>query len=312
MVAAGVEPTRVIGVDLGGTKIRAGVVDRAGTIGRRTDRATPLSSQNELLEALDDAVEELLTVDDGAAALGFGIPSTIDQRRGRAVVSVNVPLADLDLRDRMAARFRLPVGIENDANAAALAEWAVGCGRGTQHLLMLTLGTGIGGGLILDGRLYRGSVGAAAELGHMVIQHEGPPCGGACDGRGHLEALAAGSAVDELARTQYGPGADARDLVERAERGEEDASGALAEIGRRLGSGLVTLVNVFNPELIVIGGGFGAAGELVLGPARAVVREEALSPARDLVRVVPAALGPDAGLVGAGLIAFEALETAAQ
>ena len=310
MVAAGVEPALVIGVDLGGTRLRAGVVDRAGTIHRRSERVTPLSSQADLLAALDAVVADALDREPRAAALGFGIPSTIDQARGRAVASVNIPLADFDFRDRMVERFSLPVGIDNDANAAALAEWAVGSGRGTRHMIMLTLGTGIGGGLILDGRLYRGSVGAAAELGHIVIEHDGPPCGRGCDGRGHLEAFASGSAVDAVARTRYGSESDARDLVERAGRGDGDAREALAEAGRRLGSGIGTLVNIFNPELVAIGGRFAAAGELLLGPAREAAAREALRPARELVRIVPAELGADAGIVGAGLIAVEALDSA--
>jgi glucokinase len=184
---------RVIGVDLGGTKILAGVVDRAGAVGRRRETPTPTGSQSELLGALESAVAEL--VEDDVAALGFGIPSTIDQRSGRAVSSVNIPLADLDLRAWMGDRFGLPVGLDNDANAATLAEWAHGAGRGTRHMVMLTLGTGVGGGLILDGRPYRGAIGAGAELGHMVIDLDGPPCQGSCTGRGHLETLASGRAA---------------------------------------------------------------------------------------------------------------------
>ena len=302
------EPARVIGVDLGGTKILAGVVDRTGTVFARAQRPTPRSSQSDLLAALDEVVGELLAGEPRVAALGFGIPSTIDQRHGRAVVSVHVPLADLDFRDRMASSFRLPVGIDNDANAAAIAEWALGAGRGTRHMVMLTLGTGIGGGLILDGRPYRGSIGAAAELGHIVVEHDGRPCGGTCTGRGHLEALASGTTADELAADEYGAGADAHELVRRAAAAEPVARKLLADIGRRLGSGIGTLVNVFNPELVVVGGGFAAAGDLVLAPAREIVHREALAPARDLVRIVPAQLGPDAGMVGAALVGFEALE----
>src|SRR6266536_4144221 len=306
MVAAGVERAPVIGVDLGGTKILAGVVERDGTILRESQRPTPLSSQDDLLAALDEVVEQLLG-DGEVTALGFGIPSQIDQIRGTVVSSVNLPLAGLDFRDRMRERFGLPVGIDNDANAATIAEWQVGAGRGTRHMVMLTLGTGIGGGLILDGRPYRGSVGAAAELGHIVIQHDGPPCQGVCTGRGHLEVLASGTAAGKFARELLGPEANAYDLVRKAQDGDVAAVEALAEIGRKLGSGIGSLVNIFNPELVVIGGGFAAAGDLVLDPAREVMRREALEPARDLVRIVHAELGPEAGLVGAALVAFEAL-----
>jgi glucokinase len=301
-----VAPQRVIGVDLGGTKILAGVVDREGNIERRREWPTPLASEEELLRGLETAVSDVL--DDEIAAIGFGIPSTIDQRSGRAVWSANIPLADLDLRAWMHERFALPVGMDNDANAATLAEWAYGAGRGTRHMIMLTLGTGVGGGLILDGRPYRGAIGAGTELGHIVIDEDGPPCQGACTGRGHLEALASGHAATLLAREAFGPAADAHRLVRLAGEGDTTARELLAQLGSHLGAGIATFVNIFNPELVVIGGGFSAAGELLLGPAREVVAREALSPAREYVRIARAELGTAAGLVGAGLVAFEALE----
>lgn len=296
---------RVIGVDVGGTKILAGVVDRQGEVARRVERRTPLTSQTELLGELDTAVESLL--DDGVAALGFGLPSTIDQRSGRAVSSVHIPLTDLDFRHRMAERFGLPVAIDNDGNAAAVAEWQLGAGRGTSHMVLLTLGTGIGGGLILDGRPYRGSIGAGAELGHIVLDYGGIPCGGACSGLGHFEALAAGSAGDEAAVRRFGDGADARDLVAAARKGDEGAKEDLAEIGRRLGAGIASFVNIFNPEVVVLGGGFSDAGDLLLAPARETLAREGLRPARELVRIEWAELGRDAGMVGAALVGFEAL-----
>lgn len=297
---------RAIGVDVGGTKILAGVVDRQGDVARREERPTPLTSQDELLAALDDTVEGLLG--DDVAALGFGIPSTIDQRSGRAVTSVHIPLTDLDFRDRMADRFGLPVAIDNDGNAAAIAEWKLGAGRGASHIVALTLGTGIGGGLILDGRPYRGSIGAGAELGHIVLDYGGVPCGGACTGHGHFEALAAGSAADETAVRRFGVGADGRRLVEEARAGNEQAATDLAEIGRRLGAGIASFVNVFNPELVIIGGGFAKAGDLLLDPIRETLAVEGLAPARDLVKVVPAAFGTEAGMIGAALVGFEALD----
>ncbi len=212
----------VIGVDVGGTKLLAGAVDRDGVVERRREVPTVIASQDALLAALDELVEGLVA--DDVAALGFGLPSMIDQRAGRTVSSVNIPLAGLDFRDRMRERFGLPVGIDNDANAATLAEWRVGAARGAQHVVMLTLGTGVGGGLVLDGRLYRGSVGAGAELGHMVVDYDGPPCGEGCRGYGHLETLASGSAADALARERFGIDSDARDLVRRAETGDEAAA----------------------------------------------------------------------------------------
>jgi glucokinase len=309
----------VIAVDLGGTKLLTGLVDREGVARRRTVQATDLSGENELLAQVEGAIAELGS--DGFAALGVGIPSTIDQRAGRAVSSVNIPLAGVDLRDHLERRFGVPVMIENDANAAALAEHRLGAGRGTRHMVMLTLGTGVGGGLIVDGRLYRGAIGAAGELGHITLDIDGPPCQGFCPGRGHLEALASGTAADGLVHriaverpdgdlgraAASGRALDAKVAVELAAVGPGDAREVLELIGFRLGVAIASFVNVFNPELVVLGGGFARAGDLLFEPARRVVAERALSPARDLVRIVPALLGAEAGLIGAALVAFESL-----
>jgi glucokinase len=297
----------VIGVDVGGTKLLAGLIARDGAVAGRREVPTPTESEEALLAGLDELVDSLL--DDEVLALGFGLPSTIDQRTGQAVQSVNIPLAGVPFRDRFAARFSRPVGIDNDANAAAIAEWQVGAGRGTQHMIMLTLGTGVGGGLILDGRPYRGFVGAAAELGHIVVEFDGRPCQGLCTGRGHIETYATGLAASKDAAEALGAGADSRVLIERAQADDRAALDVLDAIARRLGATMGSLVNIFNPEAIVIGGGWGeAADEFLLETAREVMLREALSPGRELVRVVPAELGPDAGLVGAGFVAFEALD----
>jgi glucokinase len=297
-----VDGDRVIAVDAGGTKIAAAIVDRGGSMVTRTERPTPKGSEDAVIDALVDTVAKLVAQDD-VAAIGLGVPATVDQRTGSAVSAVNIPLTDVPLRSLLSERFGLPCGVDNDANAAAIAEWQVGAGKGTRYMVMLTLGTGVGGGVILDGRPFRGSSGAAAELGHMVLEHDGRRCQGMCTGRGHLEAYATGLA----AAADYKAGT--HELVERAWAGEERALEVLDSIGRRLGSALGTLVNVFDPELIVIGGGFGdAADEFLLGPARETMRREALPPGRERVRVVPAALGPAAGIVGAGFVAFEALD----
>jgi len=295
-----------IGVDVGGTKIAAGVVDRDGKILRRDERPTETRSEEQLLAVLDEVVEGLLG--DGVVAIGFGLPSTIDQRAGRVVGSVHIPLEGVDFRSRMAERFSLPVGIDNDANAAAIAEWKVGAGRGADHLVMLTFGTGIGGGLILDGKPYRGAIGAGAELGHIVLDYGGEPCGGHCTGHGHFERLASGSAADRAGERILGSGNSGRELVDAAREGNLEALQAVQEIGRRIGAGIGSLINVFDPEVVVIGGGFGEARDIFLKPALETMRQEALLPGRESVRVVPAQLGPDAGFVGAAFVGFEALD----
>jgi glucokinase len=291
---------RVIGVDVGGTKILAGVVVADGAVERHRETMTPLESQDELLAGLEEAVQELL--DERVVALGFGVPSRMDRRTGRLQGSVNIPLGELDLRARMEESFDLPVSVDNDANAAAYAEFHAGAGREVQTMVMLTLGTGVGGGVVIDGTLYRGW----AEFGHMVIEFDGVPCQGTCTGRGHLEGYVSGTAATKLAQETFGPAVDAHRLVRLAREGDRRAVELLAGIGRRLGAGVGSLVNIFDPELVVIGGGFAAAGDFLFEPAGEVMQREALAPESDRVRIVRAELGTTAGLIGAGLLAFDA------
>lgn len=294
--------TRAIGVDLGGTKVAAGIVTDEGSIAARLEQHTTVASEDALLAQLDALVEELRAEAD-IAALGFGIPSRIDQRRGRAVASVNVPLVDVDFRDRMRKRHGLPVAIDNDGNAAAIAEWHTGAARGANHIVMLTLGTGVGGGLILGGVPYRGATGSGAELGHIVVEVDGPPC--RCGGRGHLESFATGLAADALARDRIGPESNAHDLVRRAREGEAEALELLAGIGRYLGAAIATFVNALEPELIVIGGGLSQASDLFLDRAWREAESRALPALLERVRLSVARAGPQAGVIGAGLLAAQ-------
>ncbi|MEJ7568308.1 MAG: ROK family protein [Gaiellaceae bacterium] len=293
---------RVIGVDLGGTKILAGVLDRDGATHETCEVRTPTESQEALVEGIAEAVEQVL--EPGIAALGLGIPSVIDRSDGRSLGSINIPLAGIALGEVLGERFGIPAAVENDANAAALAEWRRGAGRGADDLVMLTLGTGVGGGLVLNGSLYRGW----AELGHVVVVADGPPCQGNCTGRGHLEAVASGNAADRAAEELWGPGSTAEQLVERARAGDGEAVEAFARIGGLLGAAIGSFVNIFGVGLVVVGGGFGiAAADFLFEPALETARREALEPGREL-RIVEAELGSDAGLVGAGLVGFEALD----
>jgi glucokinase len=290
-----VSANRVIGVDLGGTKILAGVIDEDGQVHERLELPTVTTSQSALLDELAGLVRRLPL--DGIAAVGFGIPSRIDQRNGIALGAVNIPLRDTPFRAEMEGRIELPVSMENDASSAAYAEFVRGAGRGAANLVMLTLGTGVGGGVVADGKLFR----AWTELGHMVIVEDGEPCQGACSGRGHVEAYCSGRAADKSAQAVLGLHAGARDLVEQRHP-------LLDEIGHHLGVAIGSLVNIFGPERVVIGGGFGvAAFELLMPAARLAVLTEALAPAGQQVEIEVASLGADAGLIGAGLLAFEAL-----
>jgi glucokinase len=304
-----VQEGHAIGVDLGGTKILAGVVARDGSVVRRHERPTPQDSQEHVLTEIEAAVTALL--DDSVVAAGFGVPSPIDQARGVVVRCVNLPLEDAPLRDRMRERFGIPVGLDNDANAAAIGEWRAGAGRGEDDIVMLTLGTGVGGGVISGGKPFRGWNGAGVELGHVVLVHDGRPCQGACTGRGHLEAYVSGSAATAAARETFGPSADAHRLVRLANEHDSQAKELLEEVGRHLGSSIGSFVNVFGPRLVVLGGGFGvAAYDYLHGPAEEVMQREALEPMRSAVRLAKAELGTAAGLIGAAFVGFEARDAA--
>ncbi len=182
---------------MGGTKIRAGVVDREGVVHKRYEVESPEISEEAVLEAFDEAVEAVR--EDRVGAIGFGVPANLDRNTRRVLRAVNLPFDDFDLAGHARTRFGLPVAVENDANAAALAEWKVGAGRSVSNLVLLTLGTGVGGGIVLDDRLYRGW----AEVGHMVLVANGIPCPGSCHGLGHVEAYVSGTAADR-ARNSFG------------------------------------------------------------------------------------------------------------
>jgi glucokinase len=313
---------RTIGVDMGGTKLLAGAVDTGLSVHYRAQRTLTGLDQSAVLDIAVQAVQEVRQeAGDEIAAVGFGIPCLMDQRTGRGVVAVNLPLADIPFGAIMAERLGLPVFVDNDANLAALAEHRAGAAQGADEALLLTIGTGIGGGMILRGELYHGAIGSAGELGHVVIDKDGPPCQGNCPNHGCVEALASGTALAREAlrlareRPQSGLGralSEGRELAgplvtELAHDGDETAIEVLDLIGTNLGVALASFVNIFNPEVIVIGGGVIAARELLLEPARREVARRALPPSRDEVRIVAAQFGVEAGMVGAAALAFDGL-----
>jgi glucokinase len=311
-------PEPVIGVDAGGTKLLAGVVHEDLTVDHRVRRLWSGGDRAEVLDTMVEAVSEARAVAGDVRAVGFGIPALIEFATGVAASSVHLPLEGVPFRELMAERLGLPVFVDNDANLAALAEQRVGAARGAEHVVMLTLGTGIGSGVVLEGRLYRGSTGAATEIGHMTIDLHGPPCQGTCPGRGCLEVMASGSAIGRegtdagrrepesaLGRAVAQRGVvTGEEVTALAVSGDPVARLVMAAIGRNLGAGLASVANIFEPEVIVVGGGAAAAGDLLLDPAREMVAQRALRPSRDHARIVPAALGEEAGMIGAALFAL--------
>jgi glucokinase len=304
-----------IGVDLGGTKMAVGVL--AGTETRWTRReASTGQSEDELVELLVREVSAARDACPDAVAVGLGIPATIDQERGEAVAAVNLPIADLPIRELVAERVGLPVFLDNDGNVAALAEYLYGAARDMPFMVMLTIGTGIGGGLILGGEIYRGSTGAGAELGHVVIQADGPPCQGNCPNHGCVESLASGTALGREGRAAAesapdsalgklhaeGTEVDGLAVTHAALDGDETAIGVFDLIGTRLGVACSSFANIFQPDAIVVGGGVIAAGDLLLDPARRELSARALTP-MNRTPILEATLGADAGMIGAAALA---------
>ena len=274
-----------------------------------------------LIEKLELELKKARDARPGVVAAGLGLPCTIDRKRGVAITAVNLPITDVPVRDLMTESLGLPVYIDNDANVAAISEHRFGAAVGAQNVVMLTIGTGIGGGLILGGKPYRGSTGAGAELGHMVVDLDGPPCQGNCPNHGCIEAVASGTALGREGRAAAqdapdsalgrvlaeGGEVDGRAVTGAALAGDETAREVLGLVGRRLGAAFSSYANIFDPDLIVVGGGVMAAGDLLLDPAREEVRARALPP-MNRTPVKAAKLGPEAGMVGAAAMAMIELE----
>ncbi len=312
-----------IGVDLGGTKMLLGVLDGDSKTVWESREGSAGEGESELVELLMRELEEARAERPGVEAIGMGIPATIDHEKGVAIAAVNLPIENLPIRDIVVERTGLPAFVDNDANVAALAEHLFGAARGARNAVMLTIGTGIGGGLILGGEIYRGSTGAGAELGHMAIQLDGPACQGNCPGHGCVETLASGTALGREGRAvaestpdsalgrrlAEGDEIDGKAVTVAAQEGDETAIGVFDLIGGRLGVALTSFANIFEPEVIVIGGGVIAAGELLLAPARRELEARALRPMNS-TPVVAAELGEDAGMIGAAAMARIELEKA--
>jgi glucokinase len=303
-----------IGVDVGGTKIAAAVVSPAGEILNEVRYPTQAVPPDRLIDTIAGAITE---VKDGfeVGAVCLAVPGLIMSSVNTVIFSPNLhEIENIRLDEEIGGRTGMRVTVENDANAAAWGEFRFGAGRDVEHQIFVTLGTGVGGGVIMHGVLLRGAQGAGGELGHVTLDPDGPVCG--CGNHGCLEALASGTAIGRRAREV----ANARpnsalgrlaidrqvlgeDVTGLAREGDEAALYVMEETGRWLGIGLAGFVNVFNPEVIAVGGGVSRAGELILEPARKEVYLRARSPSRDLVEIKEATLGPASGVLGAAALA---------
>ena len=311
----------VIGVDVGGTKVGAARVE-GSDCKCHVEEPTHLDSSEGLIDQIEKVIREVIETEGEPQAVGVGLPSQIDFATGTVVASVNIPLEGVPLGEKLEERLNIPVSVDNDANCAALAEAHFIEGGPAQHLVMYTLGTGVGGGVIIDGAIFRGSTGLGAELGHVVIDWDGPDCPGACPNRGCMEALCSGLALerDAIEFAQDHPDSRVGKLLSESDDGkvrgrdvvaaardhdDKDALELLERLGTYLGVGLSGAINTFEPEYIVIGGGLSQGADFFLDRAREEACKRALPALVDRVRIQLAQGGADAGLIGAGLLAAQ-------
>jgi glucokinase len=324
-VHAGPAAALAVGVDIGGTKVAAGAVDDQGRVVTEVRRETPGRStrprvvEDLIVAEVQSVLRHPLVVDRPVVGVGIGAAGFVSADRGTVVFSPHLSWRDEPLRSRLHDRLGLPVTLDNDANAAAWAEFRFGAGAGEPRLLMVNLGTGIGGGLVMDGRVERGRHGMAGEYGHMVVVPHGRRC--ECGNRGCWEQYASGSALRREARERLQAGGPyvaalaarcggrvellrGEDVTELAREGDEACREIVADVGEWLGLGLANLVAALDPGTIVVGGGVSTAGELLLGPAReSLTRHLTGRGHRPTAPVRAASLGPWAGLIGAADLA---------
>lgn len=294
-----------IGFDVGGTKINAGLVDSQGNLLHHRRLPTPVrEGPDGIFAAMRALIDQLLPLADGreVVGIGLGMPGLIDRKRGLSVHSPNTGWSNVSVFDPFRS-YGLPLDMENDTRCHAVGEAVFGAGKGFDHFVLLTLGTGIGSGVYLDGNLFQGSRGMPGEIGHLTLEPNGPLCG--CGKHGCLEAIAGGKAIGRRVR-EAGVAQDARDLVQKAEAGDAAAVAFLDRVAWELGWGISCMANLFNPERVIIGGGMAAAGETLFGPMRRYAQQATMPGIRDTYEIVRAALDEEAGIVGAAAL-FPAL-----
>jgi glucokinase len=310
----------VLGVDVGGTKVAVGAV-RGATAHDHVEHPTDVSGTQALLDGIEGAIREVIEKVGEPAGVGVGVPSQIDYATGTVQSSVNIPLAGVPLRQELGSRLGLPVFVDNDANCAALAEAQMVDDPPASELVMLTLGTGVGGGVVIEGMTFRGNTGLGAELGHFSINPDGPPCPGNCPNHGCLEAYCSGQALERdatqvaqdrpqgrLAGAMRDGRVTGREVVAAAEEGDSDAVRIFERFAKMLGVGISGYVNVFEPGHLVIGGGLSRASHLFLERAEAEAEARALPALWQRVTVSLARGGADAGVIGAGVLAAQELD----
>ena len=304
----------ILGVDIGGTNVKLGIVSEKRAIIEHGLLPTPAGGPEAAAEKVAEWCAARRANHGGVEAAGIACAGLIDGARGFLYTSPNLPgWENAPLGEIFGRRLGVPVAVDNDVNCAVWGEYVMGAGRGTRHFVAVTLGTGVGGGIVIDGKLYHGAQGLAGEIGHHVIIEGGPPC--SCGGRGCLEAVIGSSAIVaravEMAERRPGSrlsgrgGLTVRDIHEAALLGDVAAVETLAETGRLLGIGLSNVVHILNPETVAVGGGVAGAGDFILEPARKSMKEHLIGDILSAVRIVPAELGNMASFLGASMLALE-------
>ncbi len=298
-----------IAVDIGGTQLRVAVFPEKGIVPLQQAKIPTRGSGESTVERLINLITSVWPTDERVKAIGMAAPGPLDPKKGIIFAAPNIPgWINLPIQKIIQDRFGLPVILGNDANMAAVGEWKFGAGHGYHNLLYMTISTGIGGGVICDDRLVLGENGMATELGHVMIHPNGPAC--SCGQKGHLEAFGSGTAIARYVYESLQKGAPsiipmdppptARDVSQAADRGDTLAIEAITRAGTYIGYAMANYLHLFNPAIIILGGGVSRIGDLLLKPLKATMRESIMSPAyMDKLVITNAALGDDAGLLGA-------------
>ena len=307
-----------IAVDVGGTQLRAASYPEDGLNPIKIDRISTRAANNTPLERLVGLIRSIWPEDQDVASIGVAAPGPINPFEGVIYTAPNIAgWENLPLASHLEKEFKTPVFLGNDANLAALAEWSFGAGQGHNHLIYLTISTGIGGGVIVDGKLLLGAKGLAAEMGHVTLVPDGPLCG--CGKRGHLEAVASGTAIARWAREQLAGGSRSeflqdnnlttKELATAAKKGDKLAISAFNRAGYFIGLALASFLHIFNPTMVVFGGGVSRSGKLILEPIRDTLQDRVISPQYlDNLTITTAELGDEVGLLGALALARSAIQ----
>lgn len=313
-----------IGIDIGGTNVPASIIDESGKIIHTIDKKTMAEGgPDAVIKRITDSIKDLLKYFDEniknskIVGVGIGAPGTLDHKKGQIITSPNLPQwRNIPLVGKITAEVKMPIFIDNDANCAAIGEHWIGAANGAENAVLITLGTGVGGGIIINNRIYRGSHGTAGELGHITIFAKGNKC--ACGNFGCLEAYASANATvsrakERLKREDVASTLQTKKLSEitaheiyiHAEQGDRFAQSILTESGSYLGIGIATFANIFDPDIIIVGGGFAGAEKYLIPAAIDEAYKRAFKSVMDSIKITTAKLGNHAGIIGAAKLAFD-------